>query len=131
MDNLYSNSEYIKELTSKDFKDGKSLPDKQGFLVAYSPNCGYCKTSTNLFNYVAKKIKPYNLFIGAINGTDKENGNDKVVEKLNVQGYPTIYTINRKGLQQGGKLVEFEPSRTVEALFVESFLMNNYGKNKN
>ena len=78
MDNLYSNSEYVKELTKNDFNDEELLPGKQGFLVAYSPNCGYCKNSTNLFNFVAKKIKPYNLFIGAINGIDKENGNDKI-----------------------------------------------------
>jgi thioredoxin-like negative regulator of GroEL len=67
-----------------------------GMLVVKQDWCGHCKTLAPILEKVAKKLgKAYNIL--KLDGDDDSG----IVESLGVQGFPTIFYIERDGKVSG------------------------------
>lgn len=79
--------------------------ERKGLVLVYAHWCGYCNMLTPIWKKLAKK---YN--IKAIHVENKKSGNNKMSEQLNVEGYPTIFYIEKDG--KIGK--KYEGDRSIE-----------------
>lgn len=99
MSEHYTENDPVIHLTSKDFKNKKiihpAFKNKVGFLKIYAPWCSHCISMVDTVNSVSKKLKTKNIVIGVCDGTDKRN--KKIMEILEVRGFPTLYLVKSDG----------------------------------
>jgi thiol-disulfide isomerase/thioredoxin len=91
------------EVTIKDFDYKPSTGNftlnnngKKGLLLIYAPWCGFCQMLTPEWKKFYQKNKE-KYIIKALNVENKNAGNKRIVEKLNIQGFPTIKFIHTNG----------------------------------
>ena len=65
---------------------------KKGLVVIYAEWCGYCQMLAPEWKKFAKESKYMVKAINADNGSNK-----KIVNKIGVQGFPTIKYVNSEG----------------------------------
>lgn len=86
---------------------------KNGLILFYSPNCGHCKNPEFIKLWKKLSITFGSQFvIGAVNCTDKSNGNHYLTRFNKILGYPTIKFVYRDGTM--GQ--EYNGPRTIDAL---------------
>uniref|UniRef100_A0A6C0EJF4 Thioredoxin domain-containing protein n=1 Tax=viral metagenome TaxID=1070528 RepID=A0A6C0EJF4_9ZZZZ len=107
-DSKYSNSDVI-ELSSKDFNNkiliNSKFKNKNGLIKFYAPWCPHCVEMTKPLKFLATELKNKGFLIGVVN-TDIH---PKVAQTFNINGIPTIYTLNTNGdmeLYNEGKDIE-------------------------
>ena len=118
MDNLYDNSKYVQELKPSDFQkvNGKTYmvnPEFKGkamLIKFYAPWCGHCHKLAPVLNKLSKKIGNTKIVVSALN-CDKYD----ISDKLNIQGYPTIFLVKRST----GHLIENKGRNDLDSLIQE------------
>lgn len=114
----------VHELTKGDFKEvdvpgnkvslkfiNKNFTKSKngGLVVAYAPWCPHCHNLQPQITELAKVTK--GLYpIGAIDSTNEKDGNDILVDFLNITGYPTIKLWNQ------GKFTDYTHGRSVKEM---------------
>jgi thiol-disulfide isomerase/thioredoxin len=96
--------EYLEEIhkTDVDFeeKNGKMYVKGEkgsGFIAFYAPWCHFCTELAPAWNKYAKSMEGTSFHFLAVNCTDPKTVN--VVQKLEINGYPTIKFIDPKTKQ--------------------------------
>ena len=95
---MYNGTPVI-ELSANDF-NGKTIinskfKNKYGLLKVYAPWCGYCKQMEDLLIEIASKLKQHGFVVGALNADNQAN--NQVGQALNIQGFPTLFLVNKNG----------------------------------
>jgi len=109
---FFTNSRYVTELTSRDFKDNPTnlKSDKCSAVLFYCAWCGHCQNFKNDWEKIAETstfIKIYALDCEK----NKEHLNKiKEQDPEFIQGYPTIYFYHK------GKPFKYENSRSYDKL---------------
>ncbi len=100
-ESLYSASDPVHVMTDANFffADGKGTVKTQDFagagvIKAYAPWCPHCKDKVRCMNILAEILEEERLAVYVINAED----NPHFSETLRVQGYPTFFEVNSKGV---------------------------------
>lgn len=124
MNDLYGGG-FVKNLSTYDFDISssgkvslkqhvyKDLMNKVGFIQFYAPWCGHCRTYVDSYVYLSELANKKLFLVGAFNSTQKDN--EKVLQALNVEGFPTIKFFSVGG---DGKvaLTDYTGSRDPDAM---------------
>ena len=99
INNLYEDSEYIREIKYKDFKKYKNKlfiennKDNNNLFLFYLPGCKHCKQLINAWNELSIRFNNDFKFY-TINCDNIKEDNDLLCSEFNIKKYPTIkYTI--------------------------------------
>ena len=95
---MYNGTPVI-ELSVNDFNGttiiNSKFKNKYALLKVYAPWCGYCKQMEDLLIEIAGKLKPYGFMVAALNADNQVNR--QVSEALNIQGFPSLFLVNKNG----------------------------------
>ena len=85
---------------------------KWGFIIVTAPWCGHCQDFQPDIEFLAKHLSEHQVYFFKLNSEDDETHD--ILDKLNVNGYPSIF--NLKPIENGKCLIEewTENSRSVE-----------------
>jgi len=124
MEDLYSGSDNIFELTKKDFNINQEVTLKKefcqgikGIIITYAPWCSHCILSKEMWLNLSNLFK-YKFNFYALNTYNFEGGNQDLVKPLNINIYPSYFIINKDG-----SLKKYKGGRT-ENDFVEMIMAN-------
>jgi thiol-disulfide isomerase/thioredoxin len=124
MANLYGGG-FVKNLSTYDFDISssgkvslkphvyKDLTNKVGFIQFYAPWCGHCRNFVDSYVYLSELANRKLFLVGAYNSTQKDN--EKVLQALNVEGFPTIKFFSIGGNGQV-TLTDYTESRDPDAM---------------
>lgn len=127
MPNLFKGSRDVIHITANDFlemPESKQMrfyhprqhqQDQGAIVLVYAPWCPHCRDPnwTNQYEALASYLAPRGAHAYAMNATVPQNG--RWVEKVGIQGFPTVLMANEKG-----ELAEYEGERDLKPL-MESF----------
>jgi len=90
-------------------------PGQAKFMFFYTPWCPHCKTAKPIWDelktqYQNKTINGYQVIFTEINCTEETAEVDKMMNKYNVEGYPTIK------LLKDGQVIEYDAKPSKETL---------------
>jgi thiol-disulfide isomerase/thioredoxin len=91
----------------------KDLTNKVGFIQFYAPWCGHCRNFVDEYTYLSELANRKLFLVGAYNSTQKDN--EKVLQALNIEGFPTIKFFSIGGNGQV-TLTNYTESRDPDAM---------------
>ena len=100
---FYDNSPGIIELSAADFNDNRVMHSKTkgipGIMMVYADWCPHCSNSDtqDAWKKLGTMVSSSSGWVGALNGADRENGNDKIMSNLGVKGFPSILFVQKNG----------------------------------
>jgi thiol-disulfide isomerase/thioredoxin len=83
--------------------------NKNGFILFYSPSCGYCKQMAPEWKKLSSIVKD-KIPVAAINCMDSNGGNDLLADYFRISGYPTIK------YYKDGKYIDYTGGRDTKQL---------------
>lgn len=124
MDDIYSGSDNIFELTKKDFIIDDKIKlkkdfynDINGIIIVYAPWCSHCVLSKEMWENLSNLFK-YKFNFYAVNTYNFDGKNQDLVKPLNITIYPTYILIDKNG-----ELKKYEGSKT-ENDFIKLIMSN-------
>lgn len=103
---LYKSIPQVDELKTKDFGvkekhivvENPKFQNKLGLIMFYAPWCPHCNSpnTVKMWTDLADVAQEY-FSVGAFNCEDRENGNNRFAEVINIRGYPTIMIVKKNG----------------------------------
>ena len=85
-----------------DYGTGKNL------VLFYADWCGHCKNIKPVWDSASKKISNENVKMVKVNCGEDNSKHTQIVEKYNIQGFPTIKLLNNGKVEEdynGGRSV--------------------------
>jgi thiol-disulfide isomerase/thioredoxin len=122
-ENLYDGHKGIVELDTSDLtkqSDGTALPNLNKFqgivymLIFYAPWCGFCHQMADDVKDLAKHLHDEGFLVGAVNC----ERNSDIDEKIQINGFPTVYFVkdDKAELYDKGRDLESMVSHLCETL---------------
>jgi thiol-disulfide isomerase/thioredoxin len=118
MSNNYYDNTKVTELKNKDFSKDKKLKISKmdfkgnyGIIKFYAPWCPHCKHMIDDLSYLANELDGWNVKIGAVNCENSSVGNDKLAQRAQVEGLPSLFL-----LREDGSLKKYDGDRNVDGM---------------
>lgn len=88
-----------KNIVSQSVSLENRFKDEVELLFVYSSSCGYCKKFAPVFkiflNNTNLSYTSYTADGGLLPGFENANYSPEIIQKLNVNGYPSVYAVNK------------------------------------